>query len=314
VTRTVLRAVTLLACVFACALVVAACGSDGGSESTGAQRLLEDTFATTATDVKSGRLTVDVKLDPEGLLALGGPITLKATGPFEVSADSKLPSFDLRAVAEVAGNQLRAGALSDGKNAYLELDGDDYILEDTFLDKLRSGEGAVGIAALGIDPRGWITDVQEKGSEQVGGVDTVHLTGGIDAPKLLADVEKIVGTLPAGKQGSAQQRKDIADAVKSAQVEVWSGKQDKILRQLLVKVAFDFPSGATPPIPGLDKGKVELRARIDGVNGVKANVATPSRSKPLSELPDSGVGGLVKCVMEAVAKGDSLATCAASLL
>jgi len=81
-----------------------------------------------------------------------------------------------------------------------------------------------------------------------------------------------------------------------------------------VKVAFDFPSGATPPIPGLDKGKVELRARIDGVNGVKANVATPARSKPLSELPDTGVAGLVKCVMEAVAKGDSLASCAAQLV
>lgn len=311
--RSVLRAVTLLACVLACAPVLAGCGGDG-SESTGAKRLLEQTFDTTAAAVKSGRLNVDATLEPEGLLALGGPVTLRITGPFAVSRATGLASFDLDAQAWIAGRRLPAGAVSDGQRVYLKLDGDHYALDETFLDKLRSGEGAAGIVSLGIDPRRWITDAQEKGMEQVGGVETVRIAGGIDVPKLLADVEKVVGTLPLSERGSAQQRKQIADAVKSAGVEVWSGKEDKILRQLRVRVQFDFPAGTRPPVAGLDKGKIELRARIDDVNGVTAKISAPARSRPFSELPDTGVAGLVKCITEAVGQGRSVALCAARLL
>lgn len=311
--RSVLRAVTLFAWVLACVSALAACGSDDGSESTGPKRVLEQAFATSATDVKSGRLNVDVKLDPEGLLALAGPITAKVTGPFTVGAGGA-PSFDLDADLLIAGKRLSAGALSDGKQVFVELDGDNYVLEDGVLDKLSSGEAAAGIITLGIDPRRWITDAQDKGTQQVSGVETQRITGGIDAPKLLEDVEKLIGTLPAGKQGSAQQRKDIADAVQSASVEVWSGKEDKIVRQMLVRVRFDFPAGATAPIPGLDKGTLELKARIDDVNDVNAKITAPARSKPFSQLPDSGTGGLVKCLTEAIGKGTNVAPCATKLL
>lgn len=313
--RSVLRAVTPLACGLLCALALAACGDDSGSESTGAKRLLEQTFATTATALRSGRLDVNAKLEPEGLLALGGPITLKASGPFVVSQASGLPSFDLDAEARIAGRRLRAGAISDGKRAYLELDGDHYVVDDELSDRLRSGAAAAATASLGIDPRRWISDAREDGSEQVGGVDTARIVGAIDVPRLLADLQTGAGgAAPPPGRGSAEQRKRIAAAVKSAEVEVWSGKQDKIVRQLLVRVQFDFPARTKPPIAGLDKGQIELRSRIDDVNGVTATITAPARSRPFSELPDSGVGGLVKCLSEAVGRGSGVARCAANLL
>ncbi len=313
-TRSVLRAVTILACGLACMLALATCGGDDGSESTGGQRLLEQTFATTATEVSSGRIIVDAKLEPEGLLALGGPFTLNITGPFAVSQPAGVPSFDLDAVARVAGKRLPAGALSDGKDIYIELDGDHYVLEDDALDSLRSGEGIATVIPLGIDPRNWIKDAQENGTERIGGVETVRVKGAIDVPELVDDLEKVVGTLPAGKQGDAEQRKAIADAVQSAEVEVWSGKDDKILRQMLVRVAFDFPRGTKPLITGLDKGKIELRARLDDINGSTPKIAAPARAKPFSQLPETGVAGLVKCVTDAIAQSSNVARCAASLL
>lgn len=311
-TRSILRAMTLLAGGLLCALALAACG--GGSDSTAARNLLEQTFATTARDLNSGRLVVDAKLEPEGVLALGGPITLKVTGPFSGAQARRLPSFDLAAAARVAGRRLPAGAISDGRHAYLVLDGDHYALDAKRVGKLRSGQGAAGIASLGIDPRRWIKDPQEKGSQRLAGVDTVRIAGGIDVPALLADVEKLIGRLPGPKHGSARQRKQIADAVKSARVELWSGKRDKLLRQLLVRVQFDFPPGSEPPVMGLDKGKIELRARVDDVNAVRAKVSAPARSRPLSKLRDRGVAGLVKCLAEAIGKGTSVAPCAADLL
>lgn len=313
-TRFVLRAATLLACGLLCALAIAACGSDDASDSTGAKRVLEDTFATTATAVKSGRLNFDAKLDPEGLLALAGPITFKVDGPFTVDASSGLPSFDLSADGLVAGKHFPAGALSDGRDVYLQLDGDFYKLEHAPLDNLRSGKGLVGIALLGIDPRDWITDVQDKGTEHVGGVETVHLTGGVDAPKLFADVEQLIGSPPGANPASARQRKQIEEAVKSASAEVWSGKDDKILRQLVVRVSFDFPANVDTPIPGLDSGTLELRASLADINAPQSKVSTPASSKPFSQLPDTGTAGLVKCLTDSIRQGETVAQCAADLL
>jgi len=314
VIRSVLRVVTLLACALVVALGLAACGD--GNDSPGAKGLLEQTFRTTATEVKSGRLTVDAKLDPEGLLALAGPITLKVNGPFAVSPGSGLPTFDLDAGALIAGRRLPVGVLSDGKQVYLELDGDHYVVDDEdvpILDELRSGKDVVALAALGIDPRRWITDAEEKGSEQIGGVETTRIEGGIDAGRLLSDVGKVLGS-QSSAGGSAEQRERLAEAVKKASVEVWSGQEDKILRQVLVRVTFDFPPGVDSPIPGLDKGTAEVRARLDDINGDPPTISAPARSKPFSELPDSGVAGLVKCVSEALKQGTSIARCAANIL
>jgi hypothetical protein len=312
VNRLVPRALTLLACVLACAVALPACGGDDGGESDGPRRLLAQTFETTATKVKSGRLNVDAKLEPEGILALGGPITAKITGPFTAGSRG-LPRFDLDVRGRLARENLPARAISDGRRVHVELDRDFYVLPDRFFDKLRSGGGAAGIIALGIDPRKWITDVEEKGDERLGGVETVRLTGGIDVPRLLADAQKIIGSL-IKLEGSAQQRKEIADAVKSADVQVWSGKEDKILRQILVRAAFEFPPNAKTPIPGLDKGKIELRASIDDVNDVSEKIRAPSRSKPFSQLPEDGVAGFVKCLTETLPKGSSALTCAANFL
>ncbi|MDX6690703.1 MAG: hypothetical protein QOG15_2160 [Solirubrobacteraceae bacterium] len=304
----------LLACGLACALAAAACGSDRAADSAGARRAFADTFATTATAVKSGRLSFDAKIDPEGLLAIAGPITLKVGGPFTVDATSGLPSFDLTADALVARRHFPAGALSDGRDVYLQFDGDFYKLDHGALHGLRSGKGLVGVPLLGFDPRAWVTGVQDKGTARVGGVETVHLTGGIDAPKLFADVGQLIGSRPGFDPASAKRRKQITDAVKSASVEVWSGKDDKVLRQLLVRVRFDFPAGVDPPIPGLDQGTLELRASLDDINGRQPRTSAPAGAKSFSQLPDTGTAGLVKCLTDSIRQGETVAQCAADLL
>jgi hypothetical protein len=304
VIRSVLRAASPLACALLCALAIAACGSDKASDSTGAKRVLAETFATTATAVKSGRLRFDATIVPEGLLAVAGPIRIQVRGPFTVNAPGGLPSFDLVADVLIARKHYPAAALSDGHHVYLQLDGDFYKLEHASLPGVL----------LGIDPRKWITELQDKGTEQVGGVDTVHLTGGVDAPKLFADVQQLIGSPPWADPASARQRKQIEDAVKSASVEVWSGKGDKILRRLLVRVRFDFPANVNTPIPGLDTGTLELRASIDDINAPQAKIAAPAGSKPFSQLPETGTAGLVKCLTDSIRQGETVAQCAADLL
>jgi hypothetical protein len=78
-------------------------------------------------------------------------------------------------------------------------------------------------------------------------------------------------------------RKQIEDAVKATKVDVWSGAEDQILRQLAVVVDFAFKKGASP-ITGLDGGKISLRVRLDRVNATTVDPVVPKHARPLSEL------------------------------
>ena len=127
---------------------------------------------------------------------------------------------------------------------------------------------------------------------RVGGAETERIGGTVNVPRLLADL----GTLldKAGGTGSSfldpQLRAQIGDAVKSAKADVWTGAEDKLLRQLAVVVTFAFKDASQSPIPGLDGGRITLRARLDDVNGAAVKIATPARARPLAQL--TGKGGL----------------------
>lgn len=274
---------------------LAACGEDGDSGSArkpaGARGLLEQTFGATATSIDSAKLDAALELDPEGLLKLGGPIAFKLTGPFAAPTASTPPRFDLAFLATLGGEKFEGGALSTGTRSYLRLDDQTYTLARTHRARKPAAEKLRGLQALGIDPRRWVTNVRAAGSEQIAGVDTTHLTGDVDAKLLLADVGRLLDKA-GGKQGailSPELLAQIGQAVKSAKVDIWTGADDHILRQLAVDARFAFKR-AQSPIVGLDGGRLKFRVRLDDVNSTPVKVTAPSGARPLSEV--TGEGGL----------------------
>lgn len=291
--RSLRRVVLALAIGALCALAVAACGEDFPDTSSAAAQLLEQTVKATSTSLHDGRLDARLTLEPKGLLAIGGPITLDVKGPFARPERDGLPRLDLAAVATVAGQRYPGGLVSDGARAFLTLDGRAYRLD---------AKGAKHpFTSLGLDPLRSIEDEHTKGHEQIAGSDTIRVTGTVDAKRLLADLHELV---PA-KLGT-----QLARAVRSADVELWSGADDKILRQLVMRVAFEVAAGEKPPIQGLQAGTITLRVRLDDVNAGQPRITTPARALPLSKLPkDRGLGGLVACLSDSA----GLARCVAAL-
>jgi hypothetical protein len=299
-TRLTPRALTALVCVLACACAgaLAGCGGSHATSDAGAKQALQQTFGTSATAIKRGRVAAMLRLDPEGLLKLGGPISVRLTGAFAAPSGRNLPRFDLAFLATLAGQHFGGSAISTGTRGFLKLDRRTYAIDDAQVTKLRrqlgttAGKPQAALKALGIDPLRWITHPQRKGRERVAGVDTERIGGTVDVPRLLGDL----GTLldKAGGTGASiftpQLRTQIADAVKSAQADVWTGAGDKLLRQLAVVVTFAFKDASQSPIPGLDGGRLTLRARLDDVNGAPAPIGTPANAQPLSRL--TGKGGL----------------------
>jgi hypothetical protein len=224
---------------------------------------------------------------------------MTASGPFAAPAAGAGPRFDMKLAAAIGGGAFDARARSTGKRAYLRLGDHDYALGrfdglDGARSKAKRTHG--GLAALGLNPASWIDNPQSKGSATIAGVETTHIAGTLDVRRLLADVAKLLGAGGGIGDGllTPKLRDQLAGAVKSSKVELWTGAQDRILRQLTAFIDFTFPKSSQPPITGLDGGRINLRLRLDDVNATTFEVAAPKNPRPLSQLiGDSGLDGLL---------------------
>jgi hypothetical protein len=287
------------------ALTLGACGGDDAT-SLSVDQLLKETFAGDK-KVEKGKLDVKLGLDIKGGQAQG-PINLRLAGPFESQGQGKLPKFKLDATFEGAGQSFGAGATSTGEKGFVTFQGTNYVVSDSVFNQFKKGfEDAQKTASkdkqnptlstLGIDPRKWLTDPQNAGEAKVGDADTIKITGGVDVNKLLDDVNTALDkTRALNLQGAGAlptkltdaQRKQVADAVKNLSVEIYTGKDDRILRRMVIKLTVDPPASTKE----LDSATVAFDLSMLDLNQGQ-EIPTPANAKPLDDLLKSfGAGGL----------------------
>jgi hypothetical protein len=297
-----LRPALLLSLLAALALAFAACGGsdEGGgveaSADTDVNELLTQTF-TGSKKVESGNLNLSLKIEAEGGDAsqLQGPVSIALSGPFQTQGGGKLPKFKLEASIEGAGQSIKAGATSTGDKGFLSFQGTDYVVDDQVFKQFKAGyeeaqskssEGdAQSFASLGMDPRKWLTDPKNEGEAKVGDDDTIKITGGVDVAKLLDDVNNALekanslgldstGEVP--QKLTEQQRQQVIDAVKDPRVEIYTGKDDQILRRMVVNLGVEDAASSTSGTIAFDVSITDLNEDQD--------IAEPADAKPFSEL------------------------------
>jgi hypothetical protein len=284
----------------------------GGDDSDDVDQILSETFGE-GKDVKSGRLALAFRLDAQGLQNLRGPVALRLNGPFASQGRNQLPRFDFQVALDAGGQTLTAGAVSTGEKGFVRFQDQAYALSDQLYQQFRKGyadqakcsqeQGGEGVSfsSLGIRPGQWLRDAKTAGSEKVGGVETTHITAGVDVPKLLEDVNRILGRTEGnvedpcakeqkgqpqrrtGRQLSEQDRKAIADAVKDARVDVWTGEDDRVMRRINVAIRFDVPEDQRERVRGLRSGALRFDMTIGGLNE-KQDIKTPTGARPLDDL------------------------------
>jgi len=301
----------------ACALGLVACGGD---DSDDVDTILSETFGE-GKDVKSGRLDVSLRLNAKGLEQLQGPLGVRLSGPFESTKPAELPHFDFDASVDTGGQQIKAGAVSTGEKGFLKLQDQAYDLGDELYKQFKDGYaqtakctedqkgGGGSFAALGVNPKTWLTDAEKAGEEKVGGAETTHISGKVDVPKFLEDVNRILARSnpqqqsdPCAKeqkdqpkqQGTRQltekDRKAIADAIKDARVDIWSGDEDRTLRRMNVKLKFEVPEAEREKAGGLRSGDLGFDMTIGALNE-KQTINAPQNARPLEELTSALSGG-----------------------
>jgi hypothetical protein len=280
----------LLILLLLCPFALVACGGD---EDVDVDAVLRETFGDDK-DINSGRLDLDLRLDARGLAQLQGPVAVRLSGPFASTDPDELPRFALEASLDAGGDSIRAGATSTGDKGFLRYEDTDYAVPADLFEQFADGyaesaresgdeRGSTpSLASLGVDPLKWLTDPRRAGETDVGGTETIHLTAGIDVPKLLADVRTAAGKVSSasgqGQQLGADDVKELGDAVKSAKVDIYTGAEDHKLRKFVLDLE-------------LTTGHVTLLLQFDELNEPQ-EIAAPQDPQPIAGLLTAlGAGG-----------------------
>jgi hypothetical protein len=291
-------AVALLLAIF-CGCLLSACGGSSG----GAQTLLDETFAGRR-QIESGNVKLSFALGASGSSGSTKPLAVTLSGPFQSEGAGKLPRFALQLQLSAAGHELQAGATATGSALFVQLAGTWFstpastykTIEESYAKATRNASSAkVGstFSALGIDPARWLSDPSEVGNTTVGGEPTVHLTAAVDIPAFLADVSKLsqaggalgLGAVPGGGGGSLSPSVigELAKSIKSAQVNVYTGRSDHLLRRLEVTATVAGTPQTQALLGALSSATLTIQLELSDLNKAQS-IAAPSNVEPPSQL------------------------------
>jgi hypothetical protein len=298
-----------LAVVTAGLLALTGCGS--GSSSKSATQILRDTFGPNHA-IHSGKLTLALGVQAQGVPSLKGPVSIRLGGPFQSRGKGKVPAFDFKLDLSSAGQSFSAGALSTGTKAFLTFGGNAYSLPDNLFSSFERSfanaqtqaarqNGRSTLAALGIEPLHWLQNPSKAGTQDVAGANTIHIRSGVDIAQLLQDVNKLLGRVgQTGAAGSTriprsitpQQQHSIQRSVKSASLDVYTGRDDKTLRRLTINLTLDVPAELRTKPNTLTSGTVSFDLQFSDLNHPQS-VSAPRNPQPLSNITNAipGLGG-----------------------
>jgi hypothetical protein len=328
-------------CAVLCAVLLAGCGSDDGSGGGGAavtgtpaataprdravEALLARAFGERGRSPVSGRLKLGMDVTGRGVGALRGPLALDLGGSFDVSRTGRVPRFDVTSVLRAGGPPVRSGAISTGDAAYVRLKGRTYRLPPELYAAVRDGlaggdprAGRPTLQSLGIDPRPWLRDARIAGTDRLDGAPATHVTGRLDVPRLLQDVDGLIGQaaqmgvlLPGGgiQRLSAADRRRIAASVRSSHVDLWVGAADRIVRRMRVGVGL------------ADRSAMDLALDLTEVDDPQ-RITAPGGARPFADLLSGALGGLLdgrggkalECLQGSAADPTAAQRCALELL
>ncbi|CAN5126462.1 hypothetical protein BH20ACT16_BH20ACT16_06190 [soil metagenome] len=242
--------------------VLAGCGgeSDSGAgasgETTGkanspeVKKLIEETFGPNP-KATSGKISGTIDIDVKGAARYKEPVQVTISGPFNQSGSSP-------AEAKLSvGLQLRGGAIG-GELVLVEdrvligLGSSGYTIPPSIAGPIRkplsqtgNGLGSV-LEVFGIAPRRWAKNPRIVGNERIAGEDTIHGSAEIDASRFFLDVAKLTKILTSLRITEIvgiptvvdrEARTALARSVTSATGDVYTGADDKVLRQANVDMA-----------------------------------------------------------------------------
>jgi uncharacterized membrane protein YgcG len=290
-----IRLLSLAAVSILGAGLVAGCGGDDGGDED-PQQVLDETFSNDQ-EVNSGVIDLSLSGSAEG--EEGGSLDASLSGPFQgdASQEGEFPEFDLTAsVSGEGGGQsigFEGGLTATADQAFVSYQDTTYEVPKAFYDQIkqaaeqaqaRAGAGQDQDAGaifdqLGVDPSSWLSEPENEGDEDVEGTETIHIHADANVPRIVEDIGSI-SEQTGGGQIDEDELAQAEEAIDEASIDVYSGKDDRILRRLTVNLAASAPEGADSTVAGFDG---EFSITLSDVNADQ-NIEAPSDAQPFSQL------------------------------
>jgi hypothetical protein len=302
-------------CLIVSGVLVAGCG--GGDEDP--EDVLTQTFSGDH-QVDSGTLDMSISGAVEG--STGGSIDASVSGPFQAE-EGQFPEFDLAAsvTGEGAGQSVdfQGGLTSAGDKLYVTYQDTPYEVPDDVFKQVEQNyqdnaaqaqdaggsfqercqqaaqQGGFDPSLCDVDPLSLVTNLSNEGDEDVEGTDTVHVSGDINVAEIGNLASEAIAASPSGQFLPQDQLDQLSqqgeDAIDEASFDVYSGKDDDILRRLDLSIAVTAPEAAALVTP-VSGANVDFSVSIGAVNEPQT-IEAPTDAKPLDDLLDEvGASGL----------------------
>jgi hypothetical protein len=303
--NTTLRTAVALLALVGCVGLLVACGGSSGSP----EALLSDTFSG-HTAIESGKVDLSLDISAAGSNGATKPLAVKLSGPFQDAGAGKLPHFSLKLDLDAGGHTLGAGATSTGSALYVELAGTWFstpqstykAIEQGYAQATRSSPPAKAhstFASLGIEPGKWLSNPTNAGETTIADDRTIHLTANVNIPAFLADVSKLsqatslglgsgltgTPTRPSGGALSSAVIDELTKSIKSAHVDVYTGKDDHLLRRLEVAATIAGTPQTEAVLGGLKSADVKVKLEFSDLNQQQSISAPANPESPSQLLP-----------------------------
>lgn len=303
-------------------VTIAACGGDEGSDAD-PQEVIEEAF-NNDTKLESG--VVDLTLDFSAEGSEGGSLAVNLNGPFTMDPDNPEEigqiDWDVSVTGEGAAaaglpGDIEAGITVTEDNLYVNYDDTDYELGEEAFTELQEQQAAAtpdsedagsireqceqaietqggDPAACDIDVTAWFSELENEGSEDVGGSETTHVSGQLDVEQMVSDLFNLGASVPGATGGIdpsliEPQLSQISEAVSGADFDVYGATEDGTLRGLDFGLELDAAAlggGAA----GVDAASIGFSLEIADV-GEEQTFEAPSDPQPIEELAEQ-FGGL----------------------
>lgn len=274
--------------------LLAGCG--GGDDTESVTELLDKAFKN---PIGSADVKLDIEVALDGVDQLEDPVEVSLAGPYKSGTKTQIPSLDWDITVRAQKQSFNAGLVSTGDRAFLGFQGTEYEVQPQAVANLnrqvaasRKREGGRDLSDFGVTARDWVIDAEEKGNEDVAGVETTHVTGKLDVTRALEDLNKVVEQAArlggrVGRQAppklTDEQKEQIEEIVRDPQFDAYVGDEDDKLHRLSADIEFEVPEDSRDRVGGLEGGRISFTIEFANI-GAEQPIKAPSDARPIGEL------------------------------
>jgi hypothetical protein len=271
-----------LAALVAGALVMGACGPSSPMDVVG-----ETTG--NLSDSHSGVMSLDVTVSSSGHVGEANA-GFSLRGPFQFPDHGGLPEARIAYTQMAGAERDRVVLISTPGKAYVDLHGIDYELPPGAQAQLEMpGSADQGLPDLPVG--NWIRNPKLSSGGEVGGDPTDLVTAHLDVINALNALVRAASRFGLRELAGigfieGQAAEQLRRGVDFAQLRLWTGKDDRLLRRLLIRVHFGLAnaSGLPQGLADLASATFSFDLTIENPNQ-PIHVLPPRHARPYTELP-----------------------------